>query len=245
MRISPDPVRDGDQLGRDDEGDGGMHLDEVGASHLLKPQERGQGEQALRAGRMIDIPPDAERLRKTGPDLRSAGESADFKVEISLHMATEVRSEAAATTAPVGPVATRSVPQIAQDIMRQIGSGAADRDSDQIEITLKPEELGTVRLVITGGERPAVAVYADHRETLDLLRRHADILARELRDSGLEGADMSFASNTGTDQQHTAQDERSAPLMDHEPTHMQVQVEQPSRKAAGMQRAGSQIDIRI
>lgn len=92
--------------------------------------------------------------------------------------------------------------------MRQIAPHLADQQAGQIEVTLTPEELGTVRLVISAGDRPAIAVYAENSATLDLLRRHADLLSRELRDTGLAGAELSFADNNGTGQRQTAGDRR-------------------------------------
>lgn len=66
-------------------------------------------------------------------------------------------------------------------------------DGDGIEIRLDPEELGRVKIALhQEGDALRVTVQAERPETLDLLRRHGDRLAQELRGAGYEGASMSF-----------------------------------------------------
>lgn len=182
--------------------------------------------------------------RKIDTELRPTKEYGALEAEVRLHLAMDQRAESAATTASAAPVLARPVSHVAHDVLRQIASGVANRDSDRIEITLKPEELGTVRLVITGGERPAIAVYAEHSDTLDLLRRHADILARELRDSGLGGAELTFADNGGAGNRHASGADHTESFTDNERT-APVPEPQPTARAASPLRVGSQIDIRI
>ncbi|MFN3613752.1 MAG: flagellar hook-length control protein FliK [Rubrimonas sp.] len=74
----------------------------------------------------------------------------------------------------------------------------AARDGDRVELRLDPPELGRVSIGIQledGALRAVVA--ADRPETLDLLRRHADALQRELNASGFGRADLSFADHRG------------------------------------------------
>lgn len=71
-----------------------------------------------------------------------------------------------------------------------------------IELQLPVEDLGALRMeFVQSGDRLHVAVAADRPELLDLLRRHADLLATELRQSGFAGTDISFGSWAGTGQQ--------------------------------------------
>lgn len=236
-------LRDIDQgLGKDDV-IGRVRVDGDSASDLPPLRQDAKDGDALRVARAIGASPDAENLRRLQPELRPVAETANFEVEVSLHAATEARSDPSNAAVPASQYAARPTPQIAHDVMRQIGSGLANRESDQIKITLKPEELGTVRLVISGGERPAITVYADHRETLDLLRRHSEILARELKDSGFAGAEMSFAGDGSAAQRQFGQDQTSPPLKDSDP--MPARPEQPVQKATHQRATGSQIDIRI
>lgn len=80
-----------------------------------------------------------------------------------------------------------------------------------IELQLPVEDLGALRMeFVQSGDRLHVAVAADRPELLDLLRRHADLLATELRQSGFAGTDISFGSWAGTGQQA-----QRASLTDH------------------------------
>jgi flagellar hook-length control protein FliK len=65
-----------------------------------------------------------------------------------------------------------------------------------VEISLSPEELGKVRMSLLGGEgQMTVQIVAERPETLDLLRRHIDMLASELRQQGF--TDLSFSFGQG------------------------------------------------
>ena len=79
--------------------------------------------------------------------------------------------------------------QVARQIAQSVGKSHADR----IEIVLHPEELGKVRMVMTPGDNPSVTIQADNADTLELLRRNVDQLARELRQSGFGDAMLSFS----------------------------------------------------
>ena len=60
------------------------------------------------------------------------------------------------------------------------------------EIALSPEELGRVQISVSGHDKPLVVITAERPETLELLRRNADLLGAELREAGLEGGALSF-----------------------------------------------------
>jgi flagellar hook-length control protein FliK len=67
----------------------------------------------------------------------------------------------------------------------------------RIELALDPEELGPVRLGLVPGDGSVVVhLAADRAETLDLLRRHVDFLARDLRQSGYGDVTFRFGSET-------------------------------------------------
>ncbi|RDW14340.1 hypothetical protein DIE28_03465 [Paracoccus thiocyanatus] len=77
-------------------------------------------------------------------------------------------------------------------VLRQLAGRITPGESGPIEIMLDPVELGKVRIVISAGESPTVAVMAERPETFDFLKRHAELLEKELRHAGFEGADVSF-----------------------------------------------------
>jgi flagellar hook-length control protein FliK len=67
-----------------------------------------------------------------------------------------------------------------------------------VEVTLSPEELGKVRFSILGAEgQMSVQIVAERAETLDLLRRHIDVLEAELRQQGYDGVSFSFGQGGG------------------------------------------------
>ena len=66
---------------------------------------------------------------------------------------------------------------------------------DRVEIRLDPPELGRVQIHLTrldGGVQ--AVVLADRPETQDLLRRHAEALARELGQAGYDTVSLDFAA---------------------------------------------------
>ena len=166
-------------------------------------------------------------------------ERPELTAEIRMQIGIETKGDIAAAHPP----AAKSVPQLAHSVVRQIAVHAADQQGNRIEVTLTPEELGTVRLVISAGERPAVAVYADNPATLDLLRRHADLLARELRDTGFAGADLSFADNNGAGRRQAAADRGGDKGFSGDRIAPREEVQAPPVRPRPM--LGSLIDIRI
>ncbi|SEA56233.1 flagellar hook-length control protein FliK [Rubrimonas cliftonensis] len=71
---------------------------------------------------------------------------------------------------------------------------AAAGDGDRVELRLDPPELGRVmiHMRIEDGALSA-QITADRPETLDLMRRNADILQRELQAAGFGRADLDFS----------------------------------------------------
>ena len=73
---------------------------------------------------------------------------------------------------------------------------AVSRSSERhLEIRLDPPELGRVQIHLTPQDGGVQAVVlADRPETQDLLRRHAEALARELGDAGYGNVTLDFAA---------------------------------------------------
>lgn len=97
-------------------------------------------------------------------------------------------SPAAAPGAPLAP----APPPIATPVLQ----GLARHQDGTTEITLSPEELGTVRLRLRPDprdhERMVVMLSFDRPETLDLFRRHGEQLAEAIRSAGYAGVDIGF-----------------------------------------------------
>lgn len=106
-----------------------------------------------------------------GPNVSISGVAPDRTSQPAHHAAELVR---------------QSLPQVAEAAQLN-GHGT-------VEITLSPEELGHVRLTIHSddGATATVRLSADRHETLDLMRRHIDLLAQDLRDLGYRDLSFSF-----------------------------------------------------
>lgn len=94
---------------------------------------------------------------------------------------------------------------LASQISRQIAEMAATRPENAVALLLSPEELGRVAMTFSPkGEGIAVSLVVDRPETLDLMRRHIDVLSRDLRDLGFAHVDISFGTPRRDPQDHAA-----------------------------------------
>jgi hypothetical protein len=137
-------------------------------------------------------------------------DSGDDRVEVIVSAASQPgRAEAT----PQTMVAQAARPDGAA-VMRQIAENLQKMSDGRVEIRLSPEELGSVRLQLHQGESGlTVTVQAERPETLDLMRRNIDQLARDLADAGYGEASFSFDQH-GQEGQGTAHDPNSEPLAD-------------------------------
>ncbi len=126
---------------------------------------------------------------RTNPDLAVDGPAAGMGPELA-EPAPPGLSRAGSPGAPAG--SPGSAP-IAQHVARQIAVAVTPLPTGSVEISLSPEELGRVRLTVSATDGVvAVALQAERPETGDLMRRHIEILARELRDLGYQQTEFSF-----------------------------------------------------
>ena len=105
-----------------------------------------------------------------------------------------------ANAAPIAGLAS-AAPQSAA-MLQQIAAGLRTAGSNNvIEIQLDPIELGLVELEFTTRDGTTqVVVTAERDDSLSLLRRNQEDLARHLREAGFESFDISFADReTGED----------------------------------------------
>ncbi len=88
----------------------------------------------------------------------------------------------------------------------------AHRDDGGFELQLDPPDLGVVTIEFyeddAGAQRAAVS--ADQRETLDLLRRHAEFLQRDLARMGVGDVILSFTDRRDQNRSFDAQNGRRA-----------------------------------
>jgi len=126
------------------------------------------------------------------------------------HGADVVRSDRPGPATAQGSPAHGVLNAPARAITPQIAAAVQASGERSVEIVLSPAELGKVRITLSPGEAGmAVSIVADRPETLDLLRRHANLLAQDFRELGYGGTEFSFDSGGGS----TGQGRDTAPVM--------------------------------
>jgi flagellar hook-length control protein FliK len=90
-----------------------------------------------------------------------------------------------------------AMPTLTAQFRDAIGASVAAQRS--IEIALKPEELGTVRMTLTPSDSGgSISILVERPETLELVQRHLEALRRELRDAGWAHAELSVSQDNVT-----------------------------------------------
>jgi len=155
---------------------------------LPKPRPRatqGPAEIAMRAALQVEDTPDEAILptvdpAATLPDPQT--QSAALPPEAPLRQAEPTPPRAAPLTLHPAQVVAQILPK-------------ARAQNKAVELLLAPEELGKLRFVIQhDGASVKISLTAERPETLDLLRRHADQLVQEFRQSGYSGATIDFGN---------------------------------------------------
>jgi flagellar hook-length control protein FliK len=112
-------------------------------------------------------------------------------------------SASTSATTSTAPAAVASPPAQAQSAAQQIAAALAAPDQPRhgdhpIEIALDPPELGRVRLTLTEVNGAlTLTIVADRPDTVDLMRRHLDLLAQEFARAGLGGPSVNLSQNGG------------------------------------------------
>ncbi|MFC0202563.1 flagellar hook-length control protein FliK [Paracoccus rhizosphaerae] len=165
------------------------------------------------SGRDTDTAPRAAPVTKDG-DLRQiaspsvqmrdpvlafeAGPLDQAPLDPGASVATQ-RSSAAG--AALSPSAALHDPR---PVMQQVAEAIVSTNGDRTEIALSPEELGRVRLIMSGPDRAHITVWAERPETLDLVRRNADLLTQHLAEAGVDSGSLNFRQDTGRNWQEAA-----------------------------------------
>lgn len=153
------------------------------------PDAPAVGPTPARTGDNQAVPqPSAEAL--SGPG--AAGlQAAGGGVEAALAGDSSLRQSGISQSGPslAGSPAPHHTPPVAQQVVVALASGP----DGPVELRLDPEELGSVRLSLLPSDGAVtVVVAAERAETMELLRRQADVLARELRASGFGEVTLRF-----------------------------------------------------
>ncbi len=180
--------------------------------------------------------------------VESLARAPGLEILTSLIASTDPASEMLFSDTPrSGPLTqdtARSLPMLtdhAPRVVEAIAQAARALSDRPVELTLNPEELGRVKLTLQGSDGAmSVQLTVERPETLELLRRHIDLLAADLRQAGYERLTFAFAGQQGQSGQHPATPaDRSA----DNPAH-QVAVPDP-HPAHVLSLAGDGLDMRI
>lgn len=158
-----------------------------------------------------------------------------------------------AAGSPLSPVhgasyPNSSTPAPAFPATTQISTASARTASDgrrTTEIALNPEELGRVRLRLAATEGVlTVVVSAERAETLELLRRNIDMLARDLGETGYDGARIVFSQEGGAHRDGDAPPPRG-PITAHDEPEAPAPAPAPEPAPSVRITLGERLDIRF
>lgn len=98
------------------------------------------------------------------------------------------------SASPGGTPTPQHMPATASLVGRQMAEALQKLPDKPVELALSPEELGRVKLSISAAETAiTVNVLAERPETLELMRRHIEQLAREFQALGYDNIRFAFA----------------------------------------------------
>ena len=110
--------------------------------------------------------------------------------------ATDVQSSSPRISGPEATPLPTQQQYIAKSAAHQMAVAVSQSSGGATEITLSPEELGRVRMVMTAQDNGiTVLIHAERPETNDLLRRHIDALSQEFKNMGYSTASFTFAQD--------------------------------------------------
>ena len=180
----------------------------VSAVALERPREIGAERQAAA---VAEAPPREARAAETAVREVSAGPAAPAAAPAGGDgvQGWTVRDAAPpawhlAADAGQGPARPEAAAQVQvqvqaqvvqpQAVAGQVAVAIGRASDDRVEIRLDPPELGRVQIHLTRHDGGIQAVViADRPETQDLLRRHAEVLVRELGQAGYDSVSLDFA----------------------------------------------------
>ena len=151
-------------------------------------------------------------------------------------------SPSTTTELRMSAIAGGSTPQMARHVAIQLSEAVGKAADRAIDLTLNPSELGRVRITLTPGDGGmVVSVSAERPETLDLMRRHIDVLDQEFRDLGYGATDFTFSKEeSGTGHADT---NRSGDMSRPEDVSNSAAEHSPSRIASVV--IADRLDIRL
>ena len=129
-------------------------------------------------------------------------------------------------------------PELPRATVQQLVDASVRATDRPVELVLNPEDLGRVRISMSMTDASVtLTVLAERSETLELLRRHSEVLAQELRDLGYGKISFSFGQH-GRGQGGHAEHPAALPITADEPQGSAVNTATPPPVQTGL-------DIRV
>ncbi|WP_282182181.1 flagellar hook-length control protein FliK [Aliiroseovarius marinus] len=149
------------------------------------------------------------------------------------------------TSADLKPAAIARGAELPRMVMAQIAEIVRQQPDRPVELTLSPEELGRLRMSFqTEGSAMHVVLSFERPDTLDLMRRHIDQLAQDMRELGMSDVSFTFQQQTSEGGNGAHSDDDTATPSQHPQFDPQDAPEDPLPSALNIAgRAG--VDIRV
>lgn len=135
--------------------------------------------------------------KPAAPILRDASIIPDQAAALDAQPLQPHREASSSTAHALAPSHAPAPHADPRPVMQQVTSAMVTTRKDATEIALSPEELGRLRVVMSGPDRNHVTIWAERPETLDLVRRNADMLVQHLQEAGIDTMDMEFRQDHG------------------------------------------------
>lgn len=131
---------------------------------------------------------------RESPAKSLAGTPADVAMPRSLPETTGLVPRDIPTSDAPAPPSTAQHVALARDVAQQLSQVTRSVPGEVTELTLRPEELGHVRMRLSGSDGQIVLqILSERPETHDLMRRHIDIVERAFRDLGYHDIAFDFS----------------------------------------------------
>ncbi|MGQ3487772.1 flagellar hook-length control protein FliK [Roseovarius pacificus] len=192
-------------------------------------------------GGQTPTPPPAGALSAAQDELQALSRLA---LQPESMLVTEFRTVMAEGPHAPRTAAPSSVPDLPRHVAAQLAEAVQRGAGPEraVELTLNPAELGRVRISMAPGDGMiVVTVLAERGETLDLMRRHADILAQEFHDLGYETAEFTFGQGDGG----AGQDGDTGQSTPDAPAKAQDLSEPPETPLTPLHVSTEHVDIRL
>ncbi|MFD1342195.1 flagellar hook-length control protein FliK [Litorisediminicola beolgyonensis] len=176
--------------------------------------------------RSTSIPRDRAHKTDPSPEIGSFGHDFSLRSDFRPHAAS-----------PDGALKST---QVARAVLDQVFEALQQRVDGRLELRLEPEELGRLRISISGHETAqSIQISAERADTADLLRRHLTLLRSELANGASAQLDVSQGRDFGRSGDSKPSSEQ--PTSDLEISETEVQAH-PVRRTGS---AASGIDLRL